>query len=475
MSASFIRVTPITQGTDTALRNAINVQLINLQNQLNEKPTTTVDMNNQRVTGVNWPSLLSDAVPLGYLTKQKPHGTLIIKGGTGSSGGTAGPVTFTPKVEGYAMFTIEPFAVTANAAGVDEVDFNAFSIDETDLGLWGTFSIASNTAVTTVTFTNSLSLNSRFGRTFSTGDYIIFNDAGSVATTNGNYEICLINAQSSSTTTTTGTATVTNTWALSRGQLGSTISGHGTNVLFYRLIPRVFTAATKELSFGVGPNNGIPTFWEWAWANKTVCAVAATARGAGADGTTTITNLAPSAIGTGQIAYPGLRTMNGAAYVLTLGGSLQNGQTADQRVTVQSWHSIRTVYGILRTSPTGTASATIQVYYISSDRGTAGLIDIINFGTGSFRSYSALHPPAGQQMPYHVSWTPPTLTAQGSGFPPSVLPVVTSALDTNGNLILGGTVGTNTIVMAPDGEIDFLVTGVGASVPGANLTLLVQT
>lgn len=478
-----IKAPIIVSGQDPIMKAAINVAFTNLVAQLNQPPSSTVDMNNNRVTGVNWPSLQSDAVPLGYLkslhtattprqrTSTSITNNTIIQGG--APGGSAGPVSFTPKVEGYAMFTVEPFTVIAGAAGIDEVDFNAFSIDETDLGLFGTVTISSSTAVTTLTFTTGLSLNSRFGRVFGAGDYIIFNDAGSVATTTGKYEICGLNSISSSTTTTTGTSTVTHTWVLSRGQLGSVASAHGTGVQFFRLIPRVFTAATKENSFGVSPNNGVPTFWEWAWANKCVVAVAATARGAGADGTTTITNLAPSAVGTGNVAYPGLRTMNGAAYVLTGGGNLQAGQTADSRVTVQSWHSIRTVYGILRTPPTGSA-VNVSVYYISSDRGTAGLIDNIIFGTTSFRSYPSTKAPASQQIPYHNTWTPPTATALGSGFPPNVLPIVTNALDTNGNLVLGGTLSTNTIVMAPDGEIDFLVTQAGTS-GGGTFTLLVQS
>lgn len=465
--ANTINVPTITQGTDTALMQSVNVAFRNLVQQINQPPTDTVDMNNNRVTGVNWPSLLSDAVPLGYLKKQKPQGTLLVKsGGTGTGGGTAGPVTFTPKVEGYAMFTIEPFAVTSNAAGVDEVDFNAFSIDETDLSLYGTASaVTSNTASTTIspTITNS----SRFGRVFAIGDYFMFNDAGGIASGTGNYEICQILSTSSSTSTGLN-------WIVTRGQLGSPVGSHTSGCVFYRMIPRVFTAATKEDSFGVEPNNGIPTFWEWAWANKMVGAVAATARGAGADGTTTITNMAPNTVGTGYVAYPGLRTLNGAAYALTATGTLTVGQTADQRITVQSWHSIRTVYGIVRTAPVG-ATLKISVCYITPDRGTAALIDNLLFVTGSFVSYPPAHPPHTQVMPYHNTWSPPGLTATGSGWPPSIMPSLSGALDANGNLQTGFTISGGAVTLAPDGEIDFIVTQIGSSTAGANATILIQS
>lgn len=466
--ANTISTPTVTQGTDTALMAAVNVAFRNLVQQINQPPTDTVDMNNNRVTGVNWPSLLSDAVPLGYLKKSKPQGTLLVKStGTGSGGGgTAGPVTFTPKVEGYAMFTIEPFAVTSNAAGVDEVDFNAFSIDETDLGLYGTASAVSSSSATTSVFP-SITNSSRFGRTFSVGDYIIWNDAAAVSSSTGNYEICQILSSASSTAS-------GSSWVVSRGQLGSPVTLHTSGVVFYRLIPRVFTAVTKEDSFGVEPNNGIPTFWEWAWANKCVCAVAATARGAGADGTTTITNLAPSSVGTGNVAYPGLRTMNGAAYALTATGTLTVGQTADQRITVQSWHSLRTIYGVVRTSPVG-ADLKISVVYISHDRSTAALIDALVIKDGTFISYPPGTLPQTRQMPYHNTWTPASYLTAGSGFPPNILPALTGALDGNGNLQTGFTVSGSPVTMAPDGEIDFIVTQIGSSTAGANATIIVQS
>lgn len=463
-----ISIPRITQGTDTALLNAVNNVLSNLVGQINQPPQATFDMNNHRVTGVNWPSLDSDAVPLGYLKAQKPKATStsIKTVGSGTSG-PPGSVTFTPKVEGYAMFTIEPFATTVGTGVISEVDFTAFSIDETDLNHYGSLTAALASATTT--FHPVITAFSRFGRSFAPGDYFIFNDASVIGTASTSWEICQI------ISTATVSATATQTWSISRGQLGSTPIAHGTTCMFYRLIPRVFTAAAKQNSAGIATDNGVPTFWEWAWANKTVVAVAALARGPGADGTTTVTNVAPTAVGTGNVAYPGLRTMNGAAYSLIASGGLSGHQTADQRIPVQSWHSIRTVYGILRTAPTGSA-LTVQVYYISPDRGTAGLIDTISFAAGSFRSYPSTSGPASQVMPYHATWTPPTLTALGSGFPPNVLPIMSSALDTNGNLTTTGTPSGGYILLAPDGELDFIITAVGTGTSaGANLTLMVQS
>ena len=467
----------ITQGTDTALVNAINNSLVNLVGQLNNKPTTTVDMGNNRVTGVNWPSLLSDAVPLGYLKGQKPKTTIQAAVVSGcSSFGAPGAVTFTPQIQGYAMFTVEPFTVAA-AGNSFEVDFTAFSVDETDLGLYGSLTAALASSSTTTTFNPVIVSSSRFGRVFGVGDYILFNDASTIAqqtntvtgtatiTNSTSYEICQILS--------TGTATATKTWVISRAQLQSWPFAHTTACTFYRLIPRVFTAPARPNSIGETPDSGVPVFWEWAWPNKTIVAVGAKARGVTADGTATLTNLAPGTA-SGLSNSPGLRTLNGAAYVLTASGQLAGRQTADQRVTVQSWHSVRTVYGILRTAPTG-SPLTVQVFYISPDRGTAGLIDTITFGTGSFRSYPSASAPASESMPYHATWTPPTLTALGSGWPPSILPVYAGAIS-GGNLTTTGTPNGSAITLAPDGEIDFIISQIGTTtIPGSDLTLLVQS
>lgn len=62
---------PPTQDVQS-LQRAVVVAFQNLINQLNAPATDTVDVGNQRIANVAWPSLEADAVPLGYLKKFKP-------------------------------------------------------------------------------------------------------------------------------------------------------------------------------------------------------------------------------------------------------------------------------------------------------------------------------------------------------------------------------------------------------------------
>jgi hypothetical protein len=173
--------------------------------------------------------------------------------------------------------------------------------------------------------------------------------------------------------------------------------------------------------------------------------------------------------------------MNGAAYT-NLGtlGTLAASATSQARVPVQAWESIRTVYALVRTAPVGAttfngdANAAIVIYvcYISP-AGLVGLIDTLVIDTTDFASYSSANAPDGRQMPFHSKWQN---AAPNFDWPPNLLPELTGALDANGNLQLGFSISTTTVVpFKPDGTIDFIIAQVGTSIAGANLTVVVQT
>lgn len=62
--------------TDVAgLQKAVVIAFQNLIDQLNKPSTDVLDMGNNRIINVAWPSLGGDAVPLDYLRKIKPKGT----------------------------------------------------------------------------------------------------------------------------------------------------------------------------------------------------------------------------------------------------------------------------------------------------------------------------------------------------------------------------------------------------------------
>lgn len=388
--------------------------------------------------------------------------TLIFPGGgSGSGGGGVGTVAFNAIAEGYAMFTVEDLTVTGAVTGITEIDFVAATLDETDLALYGhETGIAQSPAFdgTTDPFYGKPTVNdaSRFGRHFAPGDYFLINDAHNVP---ASYEIMKFDSLNTADNPLYNPAFPTDAWIIRRGQFGTAIGAHDVGCVFYRLIVRDFTVAAKRGSYSISENFGVPGFQEWAWANKCVAALAVNLRGTSVDGTVQITSLIPASSSLTP-PCPGLRTMNGACYGLGITGTPTVGKTADKRFSIQSYHSIRTAYGLLRT-PMVNGVLNIAVIYISPDRTQAGLIDNILFSsTGSiYQSYPLIpsSPPTNRVMPYHTNWSPPGITANGNGWPPNVLPACSGALS-GGNLVTPFTVGSGEIYMLPDGEVDLIVT-----------------
>jgi hypothetical protein len=351
--------------------------------------------------------------------------------------------------------------------------------------------------ITDPTGTGALAM-AAIGRQFNVGDYILWNDP----TLSGgaySYEIDQITAitPSSSTGATFTLARGVAGGTAGQAQFGSPLKPHGQSspCAFYRLIDKVFSA---------NPNNsaGTPQVIKFLWDNMTVCTVLATST---SFATSVLLNLAPSPYLPGtanldltkQPPQPGLRTMNGAAYT-TLGitGALTAGMTSGARVSVQAHESIRTVYAKVQIAPTGptafmgdtNACIVIYVCYIAppmtsgSAARVVGLIDTLVIDASTFTSYdddnvvSPVLPnvPDGRQMPYHEYW--PTNMGPNFDWPPNRLPVCTGALNSSGNLQLPITVDpTQTVLFAPDGQIDFIVSQVGTSIAGSNLIVTVQT
>jgi hypothetical protein len=401
--------------------------------------------------------------------------------------GTGNTAPFAVEAQGYAMLTVVNLglATSGNISQLREIDFFAPSIDETDVGLWAMGTIDNNID-TSITIPVQINNGSRYTDpntnqplTFNVGDYIIWNDPP-------NYEINQI-----------AEIVEGNTFALQRtnqysatGQamFGSLLNVH-TNKKFYRLIPRKFNEPVIQGAIGTDNpiyNNGVPPFWEWAWANKCVASVVSqvlTTSALPEVGLQVATYTLNLGGGEGRgSSTPGLRTMNGAAYMLGVPGPLLVGLTASMRAKVQAWESLRAIYGVLTTPGIGSvayngifkqSSAAVVAYvvYIQSLQSTphgleqerqVAILAQLNFTDNSFNSYLSSDPPDGRQMPYDLSW------------PPNELGVV-STLNAQSQIVLPFTNPLGTIIFSPDGDIDIIVVQVGSSTAGSNLSVVVQT
>ncbi len=332
------------------------------------------------------------------------------------------------------------------------------------------------------------------GRQFAVGDFIIWNDP-TIVSAAYSYEIDQITAITPTDDThfSCKLARHANGAATGYAQYGSKLSAH-TGANFYRLINKEFFT---NLDVSAGPQ-----LLRFLWDNMCIAAVAVSG-----SGISLLTNLAPTPYLPDGVTNntrslppaPGLRTMCGAAYTsLGISGGLSVGATSASRISAQAWESIRTIYAKVQTAPTGAvsfggdanAAIVIWVCYISPPNAmgtrTVGLLDCLVIDTGNFTSYpdgNATSPnvPDGRQMPYHglTQWT---RTAPLRDWPPNYLPVLTGALDSNGNLQLGTAPampnppsGTTSVQFSPDGQIDFIIGQVGSTIPGANLVVTVQT
>lgn len=348
--------------------------------------------------------------------------------------------------------------------GVIPISFECPSLDDSDMD-WGATATVDATSdpvqVTVETWGKSI-----YGRKFAVGDYIVWNDPKSSGN-NFLYEINKI------------TAIAGNSFTLQRAPVGS--SG-GSSAQFGSM---KFAHANKNFfrcidKFFVVNWNGVTGTYELPWYNKCVLAVNATMTGLSAP---VLVNLAPlnsSAPNVGQTTTPpcpGLRTLTGSEYGITLSGVLSVGAIADAWLPITGPESIRSAFGKLSIAPIG-SPATVALIYRTPDGSAAGLIEMVTWAPGSYYSYDigANRPDQRRQMPYHDGWTP--TNQSGLDYPPTLLPQAINALLPSGELNPAYTGTVNPAGLIPfleGGWWSFICIACGSTTPGTVEVVALQT
>jgi len=309
------------------------------------------------------------------------------------------------------------------------------------------------------------------GRQWAVGDFVVWNDP-TIVSGAYSYEIDQITkiVPTDDTHFSVTLARHASGGASGFAQYGSKLNAH-TAQNFYRLINKEFLA---NLDVSAGPQ-----LLKFLWDNMAVAALSI--NGAGVS---LLQNLAPPINATRSTPpAPGLRTMSGAAYIsLNISGSLVPGGQTNKADASQAWETIRTAYAKVDTAPTGAtsytgpngtvdANAAIVVYLCwVSLANVVRLIDILVIDAGNFASFSAANAPDGRQMPFL------TFSNKAIQWPPNMLPLCTTALDANGNLLpTMGFTWTDLQPFSPDGYIQAVVVQVGATIEGSNLRVVLQT
>jgi hypothetical protein len=371
--------------------------------------TATIDVNNQTVINVPDPSDPQDAVNLRTLKRMQAPAAA-------DQPPSVGGVSFRAVARGYAELSIEDLAV-AGASQLDAVEFIAWAVDETDIGLNAPIGQTLDSATGSATIDNPFGLvagmstdpaatPSRLKRTITAGDMLYIEG-----------EVVRV--------MTVGTSSFT---VDRSGWLASSLSTHDASARWYKLCPFPFTAPARPSTKNMPgrllvpdsdppaavATSGVPSRWDFAAPNLAVVAIAAAALADGVSGPVKLTNYTPSASNMPKVAgvtdftgSPGLRTCSGAAYTdIGVGGTLTTGGYADFLARVQAWHSIRNVYGYLNAA--AGAPVRVAVLYYSPDRTQGGVIATIAFSAGDILS-QPVATADGVQMPVGV-W-PPNLLA----------------------------------------------------------------
>lgn len=418
--------------------------------------TELVEMKNyDKISVLVQPSTQSKAKRTSLITLD-PFREIFMVGNPFNSGGVPGAAPFSVRAEGYAMLTVNDLQMSKDVFAINELNFLVPSVDETDLGLSGRCSM--NATDDPGSFLISCQ-KSRFGTQFRVGDFVVINDPGP-SSSSPQYECCQVAAVNGAVVTINRQDPLAKTGT---AFFGSRMTAHS-SMPVYRLIPRMFSQAIKHNTYGtLAPTSvsGLPEKWEWAWANKCVVSVVSQAIGDLGNGPIHTKNLgANSLVQNSDVPCPGLRTMNGGAYVsLGISGAISVGQTADRRVPVVAWESIRCASATVRGAAVGTL--VIHVVYITPDLTQVGLIDTLWIQDGALTNYGlvAKDLPQNRQMPYYVA------NRIIDPWPPEILPVWQGAL-VNGNLELPLNLidmACDNIIFGPDGWIDFIIEGGSAT------------
>lgn len=413
-----------------------------------------VDLGANRIVNLGDPQTDLDGVNFRTLKRFQP--TTAAAPATPSS---AGPVSFRAVARGYAELSIEDLIVNG-ASGVDAIEFVAWAVDESDIGLNAAIGNGLGSAAGADTINNpygqvagistdpALS-GSRLGRAVSAGDFLYIEG-----------EIVRVTA--------VGPSTI----SIARsGLLGSSVAAHPATALWFKLCPFPFTVparpTTSNMPARIVPEgamapvttSGVPTRWDFAAPNLCIVAIAAAARTGPVSGPVRVMNYTPSDSNTPAVdgvtdftGSPGLRTCSGAAYTdIGVGGTLTAGGYADFMARVQAWHSIRNVYGYLNAAAGGAIE--VAVLYYSPDRTKGGVIATIAFASGDTLS-QPVATADGVQMPVGV-WPPNLLAAIAMSGGRAAVPISTT--------------GDPPVVVEAGGWLDIVV----LSGSGAALTVVV--
>ena len=332
------------------------------------------------------------------------------------------------------------------------IQFECPSVDETDIQWFGVGTMPASGD--TYSFNATIYGSSRWGRTFAAGDYIVWN--------NGTQAPNPITGQMQYSYEINQIISVVGTTFTVQRRPKNGIQGFGyfgslqvqqDQISFWRLVDQIFEVPYSAL-------NG-PQVFELPWANKCVCAVVGSFAGSAA----ITTNCYPFPPGAGTLSppSPGLRTLDGAQYILGRPGDVTAGDQSVLQIQVAGPESIRSVQAACTLS----GGIALSVMYTSTQYSNMGigLVDLVSIPAGDFYSYSAINAPERRrQMPYHSGWTPPDVL-NGESWPPAIMPLVSG-------ISVGYTVDpTHYVVFEEGGYLDFIVTSGSAT----DLVVMVQT
>lgn len=343
------------------------------------------------------------------------------------------------------------------------------SIDETDVDWYAMLTGPVGTSDPLTFQPNFSPFQSRYGRKFAVGDYVLFNDFSSYIGTDGvpsyGFEIAQITAISGGVWTLTRSNANTTppsfvpSSGFSTACFGTPLIPHtppsGGFIAIYRLIDKFWSVAVPQIN--------TPQVVKLPWDNMCVVAVLATV-----PGVTPV--LLPLTAALPGPAIPGFRTLSGAEYTLGAPGAVALGTTSILRLSVAGWHSIRNVFFEMDGAAPNGATA-IALAYIRPDRQAAYLLGKYVIPTNARVGYAV-----GQSnVTFPVIQQNTRFPAQATWPPHANLPLMVNGLDGNGVLKNGFTLDpTQPMTMQEDGELDFIVTA-NPSTPGTGLRGTVQT
>lgn len=389
--------------------------------------------------------------------------------------GLPGNPLFKVRLEEYAMLTMYDYQVPSNPAAIKEVNFLAPSVDETDR-LWWEASLADLGGGSAFLAIGERCEKSRFGNDFRVGDFVLWDDGNAQV---NDWEINQIISFSPPMVLRQDPKAKSG-----MAFFGSQQKTHGASSKIRRLEPKIFTGAIKQDTYGTtGTFSGLPQHWSFAWPNRAVPAVVGQTIGDLGNSSPYVYNTCDkSIVANNYPPAPGLRTMSGAAYI-NMTANLSVGATADQRIQVQSWATIRCVFATVDEAPTVSSGfdtgIIVHVLYIQPDFVHVGLIDSIIIAPDEVLSWASPDLPSSKMMPYHImnrvisSWPPnefPMVLFDGSTIFPG------SFRKQNGELydLTFEDRHAQNPFFAPDGFIELYVEQVGTDFPGSGLKVCVQ-